>query len=327
MNPQSIIPMNPQSIVPSNPQSIVPRNPQSIIPINPQSIILSNPQSIIPSNPQFIIPSNAPLLLLLNRDPHISIQLAQHYATSSVHRVNFLTYSIETTVTADASVVNSWIIQTENFHESNLANLVVGLDVETRQSFTPHRNPIATIQICVGYKCLIFQVFHAGGIPNCLVDFLYLRSYTFVGIGIEEQVLQLCDDYGYRSEYIRTMHDQHGFEPGQRFVDLRILAWARLLETTRNPRAFIMLGNLMAAGLGRWDVMSMGLAQLGSLVMGIDYTGEPSCITLSPWDNPWFTANQIAYASIDAFMSFETGRLLRAYTGYPLLYSMVNPWW
>jgi hypothetical protein len=59
----------------------------------------------------------------------------------------------------------------------------VGLDVEWRPSFSGAYSKTAIHQLCVGRRCLIFQLLHADYVPNTLDEFLSDPDYTFVGVG------------------------------------------------------------------------------------------------------------------------------------------------
>ncbi|KAK7373536.1 hypothetical protein VNO80_06949 [Phaseolus coccineus] len=72
------------------------------------------------------------------------------------------------------------------------------------------------------------------------------------------------------------------------FVDLRSLAVEKLSDCMLN-----------AAGL-----KTLGLRMLGVAV------DKPKKISKSRWDNVWLSAEQVQYAAIDAFVSFEIGRRL-----------------
>ncbi|KAM7260141.1 hypothetical protein ACFE04_015882 [Oxalis oulophora] len=210
---------------------------------------------------------------------NISIAKEEENAYDDVYRVTFYGNEIETTVTSEADVVSWWISRIQNIHRYRLHRLVVGLDVEWRPSFSRYQNPVATLQLCVGRICLIFQILKAQEIPMSLSYFLNDTRFTFVGVGIGEDAAKLDNDYR--------------LDVG-RFVDLRHLAADRW---------------------GRNDVKSMGLAKLASMAMGIDFNGKPKHVTMGKWDNDWLTNDQVAFGCIDAFMSFETGRLLAAYQG------------
>ncbi|XP_057795092.1 uncharacterized protein LOC131011323 [Salvia miltiorrhiza] len=116
--------------------------------------------------------------------------------SSQTYNVQFFTDDIHTTVTADAAVVTDWIngIQPRRV-------LIVGLDAEWRPSFgSPQYNPVATLQLCVGNRCLIYQIIHSVWIPASLASFLsdsrQFGDVTFVGVGIKTDLEKLQRDYG-----------------------------------------------------------------------------------------------------------------------------------
>ncbi|XP_052175894.1 3'-5' exonuclease-like [Diospyros lotus] len=180
---------------------------------------------------------------------------------------------IITTVTHSPGSVNSWISEIERIHRRRLHKLIVGLDIEWRPHSRYHQNPAATLQLCVGRRCLIFQLIHAPYIPQSLVDFLGNSSYTFVGVGIDGDVGKLSRDYGLEVE---------------RTFELRDLA----------ADEYDMPG-----------LQNAGLKTLSSVVLGISVE-KPREITMSRWDYRQLSLEQVRYASSDAFLSFEIGRVL-----------------
>ncbi|KAI9159774.1 hypothetical protein LWI28_001807 [Acer negundo] len=211
----------------------------------------------------------------------MSISIVDHelpYDSHNIYDVNFYDDQILTLVTHTPSIVDSWISEIERIHRRRLHHLVVGFDVEWRPNF--HRNqdnPVATLQLCVGRRCLIFQLIHAPNIPRSLVNFLLNQNYTFVGVGIDKDVEKLEEDYNMRVGNT---------------VDLRGLA-AYCLE---------MVG-----------LRNAGLKGLAREVLGLEIS-KPKSITMSRWDYQWLSAAQIQYACVDAFVSFEIGRMLNAAT-------------
>ncbi|XP_055814871.1 3'-5' exonuclease-like [Solanum dulcamara] len=179
---------------------------------------------------------------------------------------------IETTVTADPSVVSSWIKRIEIENGSRLHRLIVGLDIEWRPNF----NPVATIQLCVGDYCIIYQIIHSNNIPRRLRKFLKNDDYRFVGVGIRSDVDKLWEDYGL--EVSNT-------------VDLR--EWA-------------------AEELNKKKLLNSGLKGLGKKIAGIEIE-KPKNVTTSAWDRRWLSRKQICYACLDAYLSFEVGRVLSAW--------------
>ncbi|CAJ1963140.1 unnamed protein product [Sphenostylis stenocarpa] len=88
---------------------------------------------------------------------------------------------INVTVTSSASVVKRWLSSTLHFgrHYVYLNRLVVGLGVQwTPGGYDP---PPDTLQLCVGRRCLIFQLAFVDGVPESLRTFLKNPDHTFVG--------------------------------------------------------------------------------------------------------------------------------------------------
>ncbi|XP_047326839.1 Werner Syndrome-like exonuclease [Impatiens glandulifera] len=197
------------------------------------------------------------------------------FTTHSIYTVNFSGNSILTFVTHTPSLVTDWI--TEINISCHLRKTTVGFDIEWRPMLTSvEYYPVATLQICVGHRCLIFQILHSASIPESLVEFLYNPSYTFVGVGIKRDIEKIEDDYG--------------FGIGGEIVDLAQLAADRL---------------------GDEQLRSAGLKTLTNRVLGWELV-KPREITLSRWDNEVLDEFQVQYACIDAFLSFEIGRVLNA---------------
>ncbi|GMH18662.1 hypothetical protein Nepgr_020503 [Nepenthes gracilis] len=182
-------------------------------------------------------------------------------------------YDIKTTVTDSPGVVNHWISDIKDIHRRRLHHLIVGLDVEWRPNSRDYCNPVATLQLCVGRICLIYQLIHTPYIPQSLVEFLGCENYTFVGVGISSDVEKLLDDYNLRVSNT---------------VDL-----ARLGADRR--------------GLRR----NAGLKELAREVLGFEIA-KPKRVTRSRWDVVCLSSEQIQYACVDAFVSFEVGRRLGA---------------
>ncbi|XP_009775108.1 3'-5' exonuclease-like [Nicotiana tabacum] len=184
---------------------------------------------------------------------------------------------IETTVTHDPAIVSSWIDKTEILNESRLHRLIVGLDIEWRPNFTAgQNNPAATIQLCVGKSCLIYQIIHSANIPRRLRQFLQKETYEFVGVGIESDVKKLNHDYGLLVS---------------KKVDLR--KWA-------------------AAELKKKELLTAGLKDLVKKIVGKEIV-KPKSVTMSAWDQRRLSPKQICYACLDAYLSFEIGRILSAW--------------
>ncbi|KAL6997685.1 exodeoxyribonuclease I [Sarracenia purpurea var. burkii] len=196
--------------------------------------------------------------------------------THDLYDVYLFNDRIQTLVTDTPALVESWISDIESFHSRRLHRLIVGLDVEWRPNYGRHRdNPVATLQLCVGRRCLIFQLIYAPFIPSSLVEFLDNPMYTFVGVGIDSDAVKLENDYG---------------------------LW---VGTT------VELGPLAAQEYGISALRSAGLKELARQVLGKEIE-KPRDIAMSRWDNERLYPAQVLYACIDAFISFEIGRCLDA---------------
>ncbi|XP_058209630.1 3'-5' exonuclease-like [Rhododendron vialii] len=200
------------------------------------------------------------------------------YHSYQLYDVNFFDDTVKTLVTDTPCIVDTWISDIERLHHHRLNNLIVGLDIEWRPNFNNNynsTNPAALLQLCVGRNCLIFQLIFAPHMPQSLVNFLADEDYTFVGVGIEKDVDKLRED--------------HGLE-------------------VRNT---VDLGWLAARELRNRQLHNAGLVTLAREVLGKQFV-KPRNVTLSDWNDDWLSEDQIQYACVDAFVSFEIGRSLDA---------------
>ncbi|PNY01633.1 werner syndrome-like exonuclease-like protein [Trifolium pratense] len=56
-------------------------------------------------------------------------------------------------------------------------------------------------------------------------------------------------------------------------------------------------------------MLRTGIKSLAVRVIGKSVQ-KPKKVSMSRWDNPWLYADQVKYATVDAFVSFEIGRRL-----------------
>jgi hypothetical protein len=198
---------------------------------------------------------------------------------------------IRTTVTSSAYVVACFLREVQaRFHqevqeykkrqeqqEDRHRCLVVGLDTEWRQSFDfedgKPRHQIAVLQLCVADRCLVYQVYHAEYIPAELAAFLADPAFCFAAVGVAGDVKRLKEDCN-----LEVAHA----------VDLPQVA---------------------AAVLDRPELRQAGLKTLAREVMGT-LVEKPKKVTMSRWAAPRLSVEQVRYACIDAFVSFDVGRRL-----------------
>jgi len=238
------------------------------VPLLPCNALYSFPRS------KTLSPSVTPCILVTmhNRSNPVATTNVVNYTTSSntydLYDVTFENRTIHTQVTPNSSEVDRWL----SSNASRRLGLLVGLDVEWRPNTHPNRrNPIATLQLCVGHACLIFHIINSRFIPRSLVSFLQDPNVTFLGVGIRADADKLLEDYGLNVVNV---------------CDLRSLAERRVPH-----------------------LMHAGLKTLCLHVLGVEVE-KPQSVTRSLWDNPLLTPEQVKYAAIDAFLSYEIGRLL-----------------
>ncbi|XP_055815059.1 3'-5' exonuclease-like [Solanum dulcamara] len=193
---------------------------------------------------------------------------------AEIYEVKFYNDELEVTVTKNAFVVNDWILQTVHTHRRRLHKLLVGLDIEWLPCFKPEENhPVALLQLCVGRRCLLFQLLHKDAVPGFLVNFLGDPNFKFVGVGVKGDADKLLRDH---KLFVSNT------------VDLNRLALSIYGEEVYGK---------------------MGLKRMAREVLG-KVMEKPLNVTLSKWDAEELVYEQVEYAAIDAFASFEIGKNL-----------------
>ncbi|KAF5175071.1 Werner syndrome-like exonuclease [Thalictrum thalictroides] len=201
----------------------------------------------------------------------ISIQDSRNYYpnTQSCYTVNIFGNQINTIVTHTPSVVNHFISNVLNKYRRS-TNVIVGLDIEWRPSFSRNQNPPAIIQLCIDNKCLIFQFLYCRGIPQSLADFLNNPDFDFVGVGIDGDVEKL-----------------------ERFYDLNVC-------NAIDVRPFAV------ERYGDSGLRNTGMRTLAHVVLDMEIY-KPREITLSRWDDAYLSYEQVQYACVDAYLSYHLG--------------------
>ncbi|XP_007035849.2 PREDICTED: Werner syndrome ATP-dependent helicase homolog [Theobroma cacao] len=190
--------------------------------------------------------------------------------------VNFFSETITTTVTATPSVVRKWIFRVLSLHRFHRDTLVVGLGVQWTPTVSRDRAPAATLQLCVGRQCLIFQLLHATHVPQALRRFLADPRATFVGVWNYHD-----EDMLMRSNHMLTV---------MRIVDARDVAADR-------------------CGLSK----QLSMETLAGVLLGARGVRKPREVGASDWDAYWLSPEQVQYACVDAFVSSELGKALNVW--------------
>nr|GMC85053.1 Werner Syndrome-like exonuclease [Ipomoea batatas] len=113
-----------------------------------------------------------------------------------LHQVEFHGVNLRVTVTKRAAEVDQWVSEVVHNNRLVLHNLIVGLDIEWHPCLVGEHNPVATLQLCVGKTCLIFQLLHRDYTPHSLIAFLANPQFTFVGVGVGDDAQKLRLDHG-----------------------------------------------------------------------------------------------------------------------------------
>ncbi|KAJ3684946.1 hypothetical protein LUZ61_014110 [Rhynchospora tenuis] len=150
--------------------------------------------------------------------------------------------------------------------------LVVGLNIKCRIWFNGNREarPVVLLQLCVGRRCLIFQLLFS---DTKLRNFLGDDRYQFVGVGVKENAEKLYQWYGLNVGSCEDLRDLAAKKTGQ--LDMRY-----------------------------WDLQSLAREFMGVCIE------KPRWVCLSNWSRYMLETEQIEYAALDAFASFEVGRKL-----------------
>ncbi|XXG84554.1 hypothetical protein AAC387_Pa10g2053 [Persea americana] len=182
------------------------------------------------------------------------------------YEVKFSEHCIFTTLTSNTVVVDKWISEIQSIYDQGT---IVGLDTEWCLPQKKKKcGPVAILRLCVGTRCLVFQLILAETIPESLKEFLADATLKFVGVGVAGDAQKLLKEYG-----LCVGHTE----------DLAVVAAMKLEEE---------------------KLKEAGLKKLADLILGVDMQ-KPKKVILSCWDAKVLDLKQIHYACVDAFVSFE----------------------
>ncbi|XP_074281525.1 uncharacterized protein LOC141606337 [Silene latifolia] len=180
------------------------------------------------------------------------------------------THEISTTVTSHPGVARDWLYSILYNHRYHRHHLIVGLGVQ----WAPYRHnqPAATIQLCIGRRCLIFQLHHADSCPMILRRMLSDPQITFVGIWNSQDAAKL-----------RESRHRLEMEAGMP-IDLRHHA-----EDDDGRRLY-----------------RATIAEIAEEVLGIDIERSHE-IAMSDWEDEELNYDQVQQAAVDAFVAYAVG--------------------
>lgn len=191
-----------------------------------------------------------------------SIQVNKYY-------VRYGKSGIDTTVTDRSQIVDHWIQEIYS-HYNEHSKVIVGLDVEWKPNFKKKTiNKAATLQLCIGYKCLIIQLQYIDEFPTSLKTFLMDSKFVFSGNQVKHDAEKLKNEYG--------------------------LEFNEMLD-------------IQAATKAKWPgkFQKFGLMHLARDVAGLNLKKSRK-ICMSNWENRTLSGSQVVYACLDAFASYSVG--------------------
>ncbi|OAY85738.1 hypothetical protein ACMD2_17333 [Ananas comosus] len=139
----------------------------------------------------------------------------------------------------------------------------------------PPYDTIALLQLCVGNRCLVYQLRHRNNRnpPDRLNDFLNDGRFCFMGVDVEMAILRLRVHHGLR------------------------------------VRSAVDLGDAASRRLQREDLRSAGMDQLAREVMRMGIIRLDGAQRIALFERV-LPPELVAHACIDAIFSHEIGRIL-----------------
>ncbi|MCL7043880.1 hypothetical protein MKW94_020507 [Papaver nudicaule] len=164
----------------------------------------------------------------------------------------------------------------------NYRNCIFGLGI--RWGTNPADEKVASLRLCHNDYCVIIQLHHLGreSVPESLKSLFADSSITFVGVSAKEDLLQLKQDYG--------------------------------LECSGRVHDLLPLADMVYGFKDHFNIdnTTQGMDRLAQEIFGITIDKPDRLVTRSDWGIKFLTADQIKYATIDAYLSFFIGSNLLA---------------
>ncbi|XP_057426401.1 uncharacterized protein LOC130719813 [Lotus japonicus] len=186
--------------------------------------------------------------------------------------VSFNGGSIQTTVTNVKWSVENLLRSFLDNHSNQMK--IIGLDTEWVLS-QGEESKCATLNLCDGRSCLIIQLQRLPSIPCSLLNFLRRPDFTFVGLGIKDNLAKLEKDFGI------------------------------------GCRNAVELGQLASAVKGDPRLSFCGLDELVHAVR-TDFEPQnwPSCAMFKDWGQMNLSIEQAEFAAINVYSYHYIGRQL-----------------
>ncbi|EOA31428.1 hypothetical protein CARUB_v10014617mg [Capsella rubella] len=194
------------------------------------------------------------------------------YATQEKYLVDFFGDEFIVTVTPDPSVIGQWIHDVLLRQRSSSHPLVVGVGVQWTPSGYQYDPPADTLQLCVGYRCIIIQLSHCNRVPNILYSFLADPETTFVGVWNSQDARKLEES-------------KHQLEIGE-LLDLR----KYVVDST-----------------GRWSLRGCSFEVIVEECLGYRGVRLDRQVSMSDWSAYDLCHRQILQASLDVYVCYKLG--------------------
>ncbi|XP_042041457.1 uncharacterized protein LOC121786929 [Salvia splendens] len=170
-------------------------------------------------------------------------------------------HSVRTSVTSEPAAAQRWVRDIRQYRYYRQGRLLVGLSV---QCVSRHA---ATLQLCVGSNCLIFQLHRTDHCPDALRSFLVDPNVILVALWDNAAAALL-------------KASPHAVEVGP-LVDVRMVAH-------------------QLRGCDRGATMG----QLAEEILGIPGMSKDEAVGCSDWEVEELTVEQLQYACHDVFLPF-----------------------
>ncbi|XP_021730468.1 uncharacterized protein LOC110697398 [Chenopodium quinoa] len=188
-------------------------------------------------------------------------------------------HTISTTVTSHPGAARDWIHRTLYHHRRNRHRLIIGLGVQwTPNTISLINSPASTIQLCIGSRCLIFQLHHSLSSPRILRRILFDPRNTFVGLWSHSDAAKLleCD---HKLEMMKGMP-----------IDLR-------------NHVFDQHGRSLQGG---------SIVEIAAQVLKVEIEWDRET-SMSDWEVHQLSRCQVRQATVDAFVAFAIGMDVQAW--------------
>ncbi|KAK9724974.1 hypothetical protein RND81_05G112600 [Saponaria officinalis] len=221
--------------------------------------------------------------VIIRETPQRNFQKTRHFTVNL--NGNHGVHTISTTLTTHPGTVRDWLYSVLYSHRPHLHRLVIGLGVQWTPYYHHYRHSsAATLQLCVGRRCLIYHLHHSRSSPRILHRILSDRRFTFVGLWNSRD-----------AEFLRDSVHRLEMEDGMP-VDLR----RHVVDDD-----------------GR-SMKGESIAEIAAEVIGVDIERIEEVVR-SDWEVEELSVEQVKHAAVDAFVAYVVAMRIRAWELNPFI--------